>query len=273
MKTFSLIFLAALAVSPMLATTADFSFTGADGSPTCSTCGTGTVSAQGGTQVFSSAGSTDTATVTAWIASYSGGDLGTADVGYYSGAGVGVCEGGASCNTPVHQIDNSTEYEIMEIQFTTPVSISSITLGNYGTDETKTNMSSTIWASDSSTVSTSTALTVASTSLTGFGAGDSSTCTNITGTPNCDTNGQSLSGTVDTISVSGSSFSDVTTLLIAAKIGDSGQNSDFFKVQAINSSSATTGGGTATPEPATFCMAGLALVGLGLYGRRRKANS
>jgi hypothetical protein len=76
-------------------------------------------------------------------------------------------------------------------------------------------------------------------------------------------NGNAGSGTPVTDALAGG---DVTYLLIGASVPDAGTTTDSFKLNTLTVNNVVT----ATPEPATFGLLGLALTGLGVYGRKRK---
>ena len=65
-----------------------------------------------------------TVTVTAWGVTGSGDTkFQNANVGQYSGYGLGVCDRneGLNCDIPVHQVDNSNGYDFVLFQFSSPV--------------------------------------------------------------------------------------------------------------------------------------------------------
>ncbi len=201
-------------------------------------------------------------------------------VGEYNGAGMGVCQdlSGSDCNQPNHQIDNGVnggtvnDYEFVLIAFTngtnlTPVNLGQIQLGNYGTNGTTNDPFGISYYTTTSTASlasiesgleaagvggdstfTAGAAATCSTGVTALGAGGNN---NGSYNDNCAVNGNG----VETLT-----GSNVTYLLIGAST--TGQGSDYFKIQDINAN-------IATPEPASFAMIGLALLGLGLAGRRK----
>ena len=286
MKAFSIFCLGVLAAIPTLATTSDFNFT--SGSPTCNNC-----SATSGNYVFSgysvasgvgatpSGTVTDTVTMTAWEVPISGsgstGDLKGAYTGFYSGYGVGICSTveGSGCNSPLHQVDNNDgDYEFMELQFSSAVNISQITLANFGTNGSTTNLSNTLFYSSSS-------INLGSTTLSTLESSDNPQnfdCTSAGSTSCTNANSSNITYSDPLNSAYGAdaptvtdnvSMNNVTTLIIAAQIG---QTNDFFKIQAVNAQLSTGNGSIATPEPSTFAMLGLALAGLGIYGRRKRCD-
>ena len=198
------------------------------------------------------------------------GVLKAGDIGAYSGAGLGACEStAANCNPPLHQIDNgnngisgNNDYEFLLIKFSAAVDLSSIQLGNYG-DGNSDPFKITYYTS----TSTAASLALAGTTL---GSGNSFSAAQ-TQSSQSTTNGSScvLYSTLCVDNLSGAATSGVTYLLIGASIADNG--TDYFKIQDIRAST-TNNTQSATPEPATFGMIGLALAGLGVYGRKRKAN-
>jgi len=275
------VLLAALPASA--GTTADFNFTA--GSPTCNNC-----TSTSGNYVFSaynqtnpvggplSGTVTDTVTMSAWQVPISGsgstGDLTGAYTGFYSGFGVGICSTteGPGCSPPYHQIDNADgDYELMEFQFATPVDITQITLANFGTADSTVDLSSTIFSSSASINLASTTLSTlesgdheqnfdCTSATTGSGAGCQTSSTNVTYTdPFNSAYGADAPTATDNVNLN-----DITTLIIASQIG---QTDDFFKVQSIMATIAST------PEPGTFGMLVPALVGLGLFLRKRSSQS
>jgi hypothetical protein len=200
------------------------------------------------------------------------GVLNVGDLGAYSGAGLGACEStAANCNPPLHQIDNGTngisandDFEFLLIKFSAAVDLSSIQLGNYGNG----NADPFKITYYTSTAALNSLGSLAGTTLgsgNSFSSNQSQSSQSTTGGSSC------VSGsTLCVDNLSGAATNGVTYLLIGASIGDNG--TDYFKIQDISASS-TSNNQSATPEPATFGMIGLALAGLGVYGRKRKNRS
>jgi len=217
----------------------------------------------------------------------SGSDLTAASVGSYSGAGLGICENqtGDNCASPNHQIDNGAnttlsggngtgadDFEFMLIQFNAAVNLSDIVLGNYGDTNANSNpFTSTYFVSSSSLGLTAMETALEGTtlsSLTGEGFGSTGAqegCTTGATTSTATNNSscaENATGVTENLTGSG-----VTYLLIGASDLSGAAGTDFFKIQDIDANKIT-----ATPEPATFGLLGLALTGLGVYGRKRKSS-
>lgn len=288
MKGLAIAFLAGMATVSLSATTADFNFTDQSGSGSscgalngnCVFSGYSQSSSVGGTQGGTA---TNSVTVSAWEVATSGtgstGNLTGAYLGVYSGYGLGACDSvlGSGCSSPYHQVNNDNQsandqvqhtapdyYEFVEFQFSTPVDISQIQLANFGVPTGQVDMSDTVWASSST-------INLGSTTLSELGTGTNFNCTNAASSgSNCSTSEtwsdpyNSAYGQDSPTVVENTNLNDVTTLIIAAQIG---QSDDFFKVQDFSGLNFTP-----TPEPATFGLLGLALVGFGILGRKRKSK-
>jgi hypothetical protein len=174
----------------------------------------------------------------------------TAAVDEYSGNGLGVCGTleGTGCGNPQHQVDNTGGgYEFVLFKFSTPVNLSSVTLLDYqGTD-----MDMSYWSGNTAPPNNLTNVNDTQ-FLSNFGAQANDACAG-----NCG------SGDTITDTLAGN---NVTYLLIAAAY-NSGNNNDTFKIQNVTVNSLT-----ATPEPGTFGLIGIALAGIGLIARNRKQN-
>jgi hypothetical protein len=291
---------AVIAAVPASAMTANFSFTGCGGSgdTQCSS----TLSSYG--PVASTGTLSVNATVTSLVIGSGSGttisttqDFRAAELGSYSGDGLGVCEtksqnnSGNDCDVPNHQVGNgpnttvsgssspnnssssigTNDFEFVLIQFSTAVDLSQITLGNYGTNGS-TNPFNTTYFTSASTDSLSqmeTALeatTVGALTNTGFaGTEAQESCT--TGATTSTATSNSACGVDNTGINENLSGNSVTYLLIAASITDTPGN-DYFKIQDLK----VTNDPPPAPEPATFGIFGFALAGLGWYARKRKLS-
>jgi hypothetical protein len=277
---------ALLLVVPAGATTTtyqfDFAACGEVGNPGC----TSNVSA------YSVSSSGVTATATAYFLEGTNNTFNgnaafqTGQVGAYSNAGLGICEtqSGGNCGVPYHQMDNynnpggnsaPADFEFMLIQFSAAVNLSSIQLGNWGVASGSANPFYATYLVSSSANAISLAGTTYSqlTSGTdGFSAAMTTSCTSgVTLEDGSNGNGGSTTSNcaVNGNAVDNLSGTNVTYLLIGASTTQN-LNEDFFKIQDLN---ANHGGPSPTPEPATFALFGIALIGFGMFGRKRKTGN
>ncbi|MGA2716474.1 MAG: PEP-CTERM sorting domain-containing protein [Bryobacteraceae bacterium] len=195
-----------------------------------------------------------TVTETAWYVPNTTGTtkFQAAAVDDYNGTnlGLGVCSpgdpSGAACSSPYHQVDNATGDEFILFTFSGgTVSLgtgASVTVTNYASINGSTAVDLTYYSA-ATAITTNTALSTEGTGTT--------------------VNGNAGSGTPVTDALAGG---DVTYLLIGASVPDAGTTTDSFKLNTLTVNNVVT----ATPEPATFGLLGLALTGLGVYGRKRK---
>jgi hypothetical protein len=165
--------------------------------------------------------------------------------------GLAVCSsndpGGMYCLSPYHQIDNANTSglpggdEFVMLQFSKPVSLSSIEIANYSSMDGSTAVDLTYYAA-------STALTT-NTTLASLGAGTT-------------VNANSGSGRQVTLNMSGS---NVTYLVVGASVPDAGTEVDSFKLNALSV--------VTTPEPATFGVTTFSLAALGVARLRRRERA
>jgi hypothetical protein len=74
-------------------------------------------------------------TITAW--SVVNNSFAQANLGQYSGYGLGVCnglEGGSGCDSPQHMVDNFGEYDFVLFKFSSPVNPVSVKLSGFNFD-------------------------------------------------------------------------------------------------------------------------------------------
>jgi len=212
-----------------------------------------------------------TVTATAYATTTNSGAAGTAissantnaEVGQYTGNGIGVCSAGEdsenggwtsgkSCNSPYHQVNASGDYEFILFTFSTPVDLNTITLANFG--------GGSLSALGITYEVNPTSLTSILSSATTVVCGGSDACPTVEG------NGGGIG--VGSWTTGNLGLTDVTTLLVGA---NTSKTDDFFKIQGLgNVTDFVTH--TATPEPATFGLLGLSLAGFGLLRRKRKVN-
>ena len=176
------------------------------------------------------------------------GNFSTAQLNQYSGLGLASCNQteGAGCGDPVHQVDNQTSFDFVLFKFNFTADPTSVVINPYGTYDRDV----TYWVGDNNTALTGL-------NLAGLGMGarmdDDSTVS---------TNSRS-------VSIGGGTGN---ALLLGARLSgnNADSNYDYFKIESLTASS---GGSSSVPEPATFGLAGMALVGLGLIRRRRGTKS
>jgi hypothetical protein len=202
--------------------------------------GTNSGSGFGNVRTFTVGGVTITAT--AWsLTGNSGTTFQSSQLGQFS-TGLGVCNRveDTGCDSPNHQVDNVGSYDFVLFTFASPVDFYNITIDPFAPDDADRDVS--YWVGNIAT----------GTNLTGLDTSGFGTQFNVN-------NSASLNPiTIDLGSKVGKS------LLFGASFGQ-GDRDDYFKIKDLNT-------GSAVPEPATFGLAGLALIGLSAIKRVRKAS-
>ena len=267
-------------LAPSLRATTSFTTTVTSGP--CQTGAQGQGS-NGNTRCFiDSSNSSFTVMATAWSTTGgSGGLTGTlqsAALGEYGAPldyGLGVCNQAewtaySTCSSsgasPEHPIDNNGNVDFVLLQFSQPISSISLTLSPFGqSEDMDATYISGLCSGSCTTANFLSALTGGTilptqTSLDGIqGAGTSNVFlsnfyTATKSTLDVSTGNLNLSGNVNWI-------------LIGASTSNDAYN-DFFKLKSMDFTVGST-----TPEPATFVLAGSALLGLGLLRARKKKRS
>ena len=184
-----------------------------------------------------------TVTVTAWgLTGNSDTTFQNANLGQYSGLGLGVCDKieTLNCSSPNHQVDNAIAYDFVLFQFSSAVTPLTVTIQPYGTWDRDV----TYYTGNAASGLNLNGVTLAG--LSGLG---------LTNVQNDDSSVSSNARTVNLIS------GGVNSILFGARVG--GDNyADYFKIAGL------TGSVTAAPEPATSAFTGAALMGLAALARR-----
>jgi len=198
---------------------------------------TGSTSSTVGNSIVESNG-TETVIATAWDAVGTGAFTAAA-LDDYSGAnyGLGVCTAAqlaSSCSAPYHEVNDAGQYDFVLFSFSQPAS--SVTFVINPVCDCNTD----------------------ATYYVGTGSPSGKTLLQLgTGT----NSNQTTPDTQRTITISG--LDGATSILFGASTSG---DDNFFKIASLSVTEGTV------PEPATFGVVGIALIGLGLVRRRRKSR-
>ena len=189
-----------------------------------------------------------TITETAWGANSNSNTLQAAQLGLWSGYGLGVCnqQEAANCSSPNHQVSNENGTDFVLFQFSTAVNPISVTIRPYGTFDRDVTYFTGNAANN---------LNLSGTSLSGLGALGFSAAVN---------DDSSVSSSARTVSLISNS---ANSLLFGARSGGDA-NPDYFKIAGLTLDTIPPAAGGQTPEPATFGLIGSALVALALATKR-----
>ena len=194
----------------------------------------------------SSDGSVDVL-ATAWGLSNLGANFSAGQLGWASGYGLWDCNAseGVNCGSPVHQIDNVSGYDFVLLQFSQAINPSTISIKTFN----NADLDVSYFLGNTATNLNLATVNLAQLATSGFGSMINDDVT--------------TNATSRAISIANSN--GVNAVLIGARVnGD--RNADYFKIQSLSATQAS-----GVPEPSTFALTGAALVGVGLYSRKRNS--
>ncbi len=218
-------------------------------------------SGYGNTRTFTSGG--QSVRVTAWSRQLNGQQkFQDAQLGRWSGYGLGVCSHGASegtnCGSPEHQLDNENAFDFVLFEFLGgAIDPTGVTIETYSGDD----LDASYFVGTGSLPIDLMNLTEADLTALGFDTRQE--------------DGYSGSSTSRTVNIGGST--GATAVLFGVSETSAG-NPDYFKVAAL-SATITTSTPSQTPpaspvnEPATLGLMGAALSGLAWLGSRRRRKA
>lgn len=225
--------------------------------------GSGGVGTDGNILTFNSG--TFVVTASAWATTgNSGTTLATAALGQWNPYGLGVCNdseraSGSTCSTspPEHAVGNNGAFDFILLTFSQPVYGLSFTLSTFNSSQ-DTDVS--YFVGKCASVPNGSV----NCSPTGDTLASLTVANNIAGLANVQTRNDLTGGTTDRVvnlDLSGTGTGGVNWVLIGATTLSGYTTNDYFKLQSMSY--------TTTPEPATFGLAGAALLGIGLLRRKK----
>jgi len=199
-----------------------------------------------GTNHITETVSGETVTATAWSTTGASGSVfQTATLGQYSGLGLGVCNqvelatAKTGCTYPQHEVDdNGGQFDFVLFTFTTPVT--SVTFNIVPVFPSDTNAS--YWAGNGINPGIETLASLGSVTNSNETTTDTARSITITGLGN-----------------------GVNSVLFGASLSGT---ANYFKISSLSVTEAT-----AAPEPATFGLAGIALIGFGVVRRKIRKSA